>query len=212
MRLWNMLKTYVINSRVWRQKEPSPTVLTGLTHHTHSRMQSLDCSMWRLWTAVFRPWPGSPLLRINLVAQASAQATILTPNFKRTSYRHETRHVRTPRLIPSTDPSLQSSWITEARHYLRLPEGASKREVNSRFFRVRCSFGTKSKAIMTSMACVRARKQNSKFWLTFWLLLWTCSGTLTEWFSFPKMINYYLRSPDETRKIKSNYVVQKQSW
>ena len=107
------------HDEIW-QKEPSPIVLTGLTYRAHSRMQSLDCSVWRLWAAVFRPWPGSPLLRTNLVTRASAQATILTPNFKWTSYRHETRHGRTPNLIPSTDPSLQSSWITEARHYLRL--------------------------------------------------------------------------------------------
>ena len=44
-------------------KELGLPILIRLSHWFHSRMLSHYYSVWRLWAAVFRPWPVSPLLR-----------------------------------------------------------------------------------------------------------------------------------------------------
>ena len=45
------------------EKDIGLDFLAGLHHQSHSRTQSHYYSEWRLWAAVFRPWPGSPFLR-----------------------------------------------------------------------------------------------------------------------------------------------------
>ena len=88
-------------------------------------MQSHYYLMWRLWAAVFRPWPGSPLLR--------------QPGYHRLPHGHHidiklsVDILSTWRfMMKSPQPHVihiiqfSSSWVTEARHYLQLITSISK--------------------------------------------------------------------------------------
>ena len=102
-----------------KTKDIGPVLLTGLHHQFHSRMLSHYYSVWRLWAAVFRPWPDSPLLR-----QPGSQG--LPPNHHIDaelsvdilSTWRSMREDPWPQAIHQTQFS--SSWVTEARHYLQL--------------------------------------------------------------------------------------------
>ena len=63
----------------------------------------------------FRPRPSRPSL-VNLVSWSSLQQTILMPGLVRTPDRHNEADIRVPILTPSTQTSLQGSWITGASH------------------------------------------------------------------------------------------------
>ena len=107
------------SSRCSYEKDPSLSISTRLPHQFHSRMLSHYYSVWRLWAAVFRPWPDSPLLRQpggqrlppNHHIDAELSADIL-------STWRSMREDPWPQAIHQTQFS--SSWVTEARHYLQL--------------------------------------------------------------------------------------------
>ena len=92
---------------------------TRLPHQFHSRVLSHYYSVWRLWAAVFRPWPGSPLLRqpgsrglpLCYHIDTELSADILS------TWRSmmENPHPQTIHLI-----QFSSSWVTEARHHPQL--------------------------------------------------------------------------------------------
>ena len=96
-----------------------PTILARLHHHFHSRMLSHYYSAWRLWAAVFRPWPGSPLLRQpgglglphNHHIDTELNADILS------TWRTMEENPQ-PQVIHHTQFS--SSWVTEMSHHLQL--------------------------------------------------------------------------------------------
>ena len=103
-----------------KTKDIGPVLLTGLHHQFHSRMLSHYYSVWRLWAAVFRPWPVSPLLsqpgdsELPLCHHIDTElsADILS------TWRFMMKNPQ-----PQTIHHIQfsSSWVTEARHYLQLP-------------------------------------------------------------------------------------------
>ncbi|CAK8683321.1 unnamed protein product [Clavelina lepadiformis] len=70
------------------------------------------------WLLPFGPGPVRSSLD-NLDISRSRKTTILTLSLARTPDRHRSRCRRTPSLKPSTNPSLQSSWITGMRHNAR---------------------------------------------------------------------------------------------
>ena len=103
-----------------KTKDIGPVLLTGLHHQFHSRMLSHYYSVWRLWAAVFRPWPVSPLLsqpgdsELPLCHHIDTElsADILsTWRFMMKNPQPQTIHYI----------QFSSSWVTEARHYLQLP-------------------------------------------------------------------------------------------
>ena len=108
-------KNYIL----WLEKGMGPTILARLHHRFHSRMLSHYYSAWRLWAAVFRPWPGSPLLRQpgglglphNHHIDTELNADILS------TWRTMEENPQ-PQAIHHTQFS--SSWVTEASHHLQL--------------------------------------------------------------------------------------------
>ena len=104
-----------------KTKDIGPVILTGLHHQFHSRMLSHYYSVWRLWAAVFRPWPDSPLLSQpgdNELPLCHHIDTELSADILST-WRFMMKNPQ-----PHTIHYIQfsSSWVTEARHYLQLPE------------------------------------------------------------------------------------------
>ena len=114
-----------------KTKDIGPVLLTGLHHQFHSRMLSHYYSVWRLWAAVFRPWPVSPLLsqpgdsELPLCRHIDTElsADILsTWRFMMKNPQPQTIHYI----------QFSSSWVTEARHYSRTPPHRS--HWDQRFF------------------------------------------------------------------------------
>ena len=94
-------------------------ILTRLAHQFHSRMLSHYYSMWRLWAAVFRPWPDSPLLSQpgdNELPLCHHIDTELSADILSTwRFMMKNPQAQTIHYI-----QFSSSWVTEARHYLQL--------------------------------------------------------------------------------------------